>query len=79
MNLPDGDGYYETRWFGMWRERRKVGQFKLPKSIQEVTGQTDVPIGEFLLQFKDTIVALEICEEGWISHNPMIDSALDGA
>ena len=79
MNIADGDGYYETRWFGMWKERKQIGEFKLPKSIQDITGQTEVPIGEFLLQFRDTIVGLEICEEGWISHNPMIDSSLDGA
>jgi predicted amidohydrolase len=38
-----------------------------------------VPIGVFIVNYKDTSVAYEICEEAWISNNPMIDAALDGA
>ena len=51
----------------------------LPKVIQEVTGQLTVPIGSFVMNFNDTSLAYEICEEAWISNNPMIDAALDGA
>jgi len=32
-----------------------------------------------ILNFNDTSMAYEICEESWISNNPMIDAALDGA
>lgn len=38
-----------------------------------------MPIGDFLIEFNDTTLAYEICEESWISNNPMIDAALDGA
>ena len=51
----------------------------LPQVIQEVTGQLTVPIGVFVVNFNDTSLAYEICEEAWISNNPMIDAALDGA
>lgn len=47
--------------------------------VQEVTDQTSVPIGIFILNFNDTRMAYEICEESWISRNPMIEAALDGA
>lgn len=45
MNLADGDNYYETRWFGFWKERKTIGNFQLPREIQEITGQASVPIG----------------------------------
>ena len=51
----------------------------LPQIIQEVTQQHTVPIGCFILGFNDTSIAYEIGEEAWISDNPMIDAALDGA
>lgn len=51
----------------------------LPQIIQDVTQQRSVPIGTFILAFNDTSLAYEICEESWISNNPMIDAALDGA
>jgi len=47
--------------------------------VQQATGQLSVPIGVFILNFNDTSMAYEICEESWISNNPMIDAALDGA
>jgi|JI10StandDraft_1071094.scaffolds.fasta_scaffold1091342_2 NAD+ synthase (glutamine-hydrolysing) len=25
MNLADGDNYFETRWFGFWRDNKKIG------------------------------------------------------
>lgn len=56
-----------------------MGEFKLPLVIQEVTKQHTVPIGSFIIDFNDTSLAYEICEESWISNNPMIDAALDGA
>ena len=76
--LADGNCYFETRWFGFWKERAKVAEFKLPRIAQDATGQKTVPIGEFLMEFNDTTVAFEICEESWISDNPLIDSVLDG-
>lgn len=51
----------------------------LPQLLQEATQQQTVPIGCFILAFKDTSLAYEIGEEAWISDNPMIDASLDGA
>jgi NAD+ synthase (glutamine-hydrolysing) len=45
MNLADGDNYYETRWFGFWKERKMITDFQLPREIQEITGQKTAPIG----------------------------------
>lgn len=57
MNLADGDNYYETRWFGFWKERKMITDFQLPREIQEITGQKTAPIGQFLIQFNDTVFA----------------------
>ena len=51
----------------------------LPQIIQEATGQKIVSIGSFILHFNDTQIGYEICEQSWISSNPMIDASLDGA
>jgi NAD+ synthase (glutamine-hydrolysing) len=76
--LADGDNYYETRWFGFWKEKQMVDEFKLPLIIQELTCQTTVPIGVFLIDFNDACLGYEICEEAWISDNPMIEAVMDG-
>ena len=76
--LADGDGYFETRWFGFWKQKGQVAEFKLPRVIQDVTGQKRVPIGEFLIEFNDTCLGFEICEESWISDNPLIQAVMDG-
>lgn len=59
--LADGDNYYETRWFGFWKEKKQVDEFKLPRIIQNLTGQTSVPIGVFLIDFNDACLGYEIC------------------
>ena len=53
--------YNETRCFATWKYKREVGEFQLPQVIQELTGQTTVPIGVFIVNFKDTSIAYEIC------------------
>ena len=77
--MADGGNYFETRYFSAWKNPRKIDDFMLPQIIQESTGQLTVPIGCFIIGFNDTSLAYEICEESWISNNPMIDAALDGA
>lgn len=57
MILADGDNYFETRQFASWQSKRSVGSFKLPQSIQRVTGQKEVPIGVFIIEFNDTSLA----------------------
>ena len=59
--LADGDVYFETRWFGFWKEKGKIAEFKLPRAIQEANGQKRVPIGEFLIELNDTCLGFEIC------------------
>ena len=57
MILADGGNYYETRYFSAWNHPRKTDEFMLPQIIQEVTQQTMVPIGSFILAFNDTSIA----------------------
>lgn len=76
--LADGENYFETRWFGFWKEKAQISQFKLPRIVQQATGQKTVPIGDFILEFNDTSVGFEVCEESWISNNPLIELSLDG-
>jgi len=40
MILADGDNYFETRQFASWESKRSVGSFKLPQTVQNITGQT---------------------------------------
>ena len=55
--LADGGNYFETRYYSAWQNKREVGEFLLPHNVQEVTGQVSVPIGVFVLGFKDTSLA----------------------
>ena len=61
MILADGDNYFETRQFASWKSKHTIGCFKLPENIQKITGQKDVPIGVFIIEFNDTSLAYEIC------------------
>jgi NAD+ synthase (glutamine-hydrolysing) len=79
MILVDDGNFFETRYFSAWKHPREIDEFMLPAIIQEATGQNTVPIGCFILAFNDTSMAYEIGEEAWISNNPIIDAALDGA
>lgn len=37
-----------------------------------------MPIGHIVLSCRDTDVGYEICEEAWVSNNPMIEQSLMG-
>ena len=77
--MADNGNSFETRYFSAWKYPCKIDEFMLPQIIQDYTKQNTVPIGCFILAFNDTSIAYEIGEQAWISNNPMIDAALDGA
>lgn len=75
-----GDGLYrEPRHFTAWVKERQVESHKLHQVVREVTGQTTVPFGDFILETPDTSVTCETCEELFVPRNPSIFTGLDGA
>ena len=74
----DDDIYRETRWFTAWVKKRQTEDFFLPRIIQEVTGQSKVPIGDAVISTLDTCIGYEICEELWNPQSTHIDMGLDG-
>jgi NAD+ synthase (glutamine-hydrolysing) len=55
--LANGEVYYEPRWFTPWPQESQT-TLKLPWG-------TEVPFGDFLLDFAGWKVGTHICEEGW--------------
>ena len=53
-------------------------QYSLPRMITEVTGQTQVPIGDCVIGLRDTVLGYEICEELWNPQSTHVDMAMDG-
>lgn len=78
-HLADDGNYREPRWFTAWSKDRSVEEFKLNPLLQSVTGQKNVPIGDFLIETNDTVLGSEKCEEMFTPRNPGIDMNLDGA
>ena len=77
--LADDGNYREPRWFTSWDKDRQVEEFKLPPLLASVTGQSRVPLGDFLIETNDTILGTEKCEEMFTPRNPGIEMSLDGA
>ncbi|MFK7804757.1 MAG: NAD(+) synthase [Anaerolineae bacterium] len=73
----DGN-YRERRWFTPWRQKRTLETLMLPDIIRQVTGQKTVPIGDGALEFNDTTLAAETCEELFAPDSPNIYLGLDG-
>jgi hypothetical protein len=74
-----GDGLYrEPRHFTAWVKQREVEEYKMPSTIKEVTQQSTVPIGDFILETPDTSVTCETCEE-LVCHifSPWCDTSTD--
>lgn len=76
--LCDDGNYRETRWFTAWTRRQEMEQYSLPRMITEVTGQTQVPIGDCVIALRDTVLGYEICEELWNPQSTHVDMAMDG-
>ncbi|KAL4200645.1 hypothetical protein AMTRI_Chr02g212180 [Amborella trichopoda] len=78
MCLADDGNYREPRWFSSWKRKPHLVDFKLPVEISEAISQTTVPFGHGYLQFLDTSVAAEICEELYTPNAPRVELALNG-
>lgn len=76
--MANDGNYREPRWFTSWKKRFQVEQYYLPRFIQDITKQTTVPFGEACLALKDTVLAVEMCEELFTPDSPHITYALNG-
>jgi NAD+ synthase (glutamine-hydrolysing) len=63
LALCEDGNYFEARWFTPWRRRRKIEEYQLEDVIANITGQRTCPIGDAVLQTRDTLVGAETCEE----------------
>lgn len=79
MALANDGMYRESRYFTAWVKERQVEDYQLEHVVQEVTGQTHVPIGDQILATRDTEVVCETCEELFTPRNPSTYAGHDGA
>ena len=78
LTMCDDGNYRETRWFTAWTRRQQLEEYRLPRMITELTGQTSVPFGDGVIALRDTVLGYEICEELWNPQSSHIDMGLDG-
>lgn len=78
MILAMDGNYREGRWFTPWRQKRVLEALILPSLIRKITGQKTAPIGDGVLNFNDTALAAETCEELFAPDSPNIYLGLDG-
>ncbi|KAG7035492.1 Glutamine-dependent NAD(+) synthetase [Cucurbita argyrosperma subsp. argyrosperma] len=78
MWLANDGNYRELRWFTAWKLKDKLVDFQLPRDISEALSQTSVPFGYGYIQFLDTTVAAEVCEELFTPIPPHAELALNG-
>lgn len=76
--LANDGNYRELRWFTAWKQKDSLVDFLLPDDVSEVLSQTTVPFGYGYLQFIDTAVAAEVCEELFTPVPPHAELALNG-
>ncbi|KAL9439635.1 hypothetical protein AB3S75_025156 [Citrus x aurantiifolia] len=76
--LANDGNYRELRWFTAWKQKDQLEDFQLPKEISVALKQKSVPFGYGFIQFLDTAVAAEICEELFTPIPPHADLALNG-
>lgn len=76
--LANDGNYREMRYFTPWSRPKYYEEFILPKTIQELTGQTNVTIGDCIIQTAETRLGAETCEELFTPQAPHIAMALDG-
>ncbi|KAL6979416.1 NAD(+) synthase (glutamine-hydrolyzing) [Sarracenia purpurea var. burkii] len=77
MWLANDGNYRELRWFTAWKQKELV-DFQLPSEISNALSQQTVPFGYGYIQFLDTAVAAEICEELFTPTPPHAELALNG-
>lgn len=78
MWLANDGNYRELRWFTTWKNKAQLVEFKLPAEISEAISQDSVPFGYGYMQFIDTAVAAEVCEELFSPMPPHTELALNG-
>ncbi|KAF8028051.1 hypothetical protein BT93_E0843 [Corymbia citriodora subsp. variegata] len=78
MWLANDGNYRELRWFTPWKQKNQLDDFQLPSEISEALSQKTVPFGYGYIQFLDTAVAAEICEELFTPLPPHAELALNG-
>ncbi|KNA23337.1 hypothetical protein SOVF_025770 [Spinacia oleracea] len=78
MWLANDGNYRELRWFTAWKQKHQMVDFQLPTAIADAISQYTVPFGYGFIQFLDTVVAAEICEELFSPVPPHAELALNG-
>uniref|UniRef100_A0A2P2JMK4 Glutamine-dependent NAD(+) synthetase n=1 Tax=Rhizophora mucronata TaxID=61149 RepID=A0A2P2JMK4_RHIMU len=78
MWLANDGNYRELRWFTTWKQKDQLVEFLLPVEISEAISQTSVPFGYGYIQFLDTAIACEVCEELFTPIPPHTELALNG-
>lgn len=76
--LANDGNYRELRWFTGWKQKDQLVDFQLPHDISEAISQKSVPFGYGYIQFLDTAVAAEVCEELFVPNPPHAELALNG-
>ncbi|KAK9230521.1 hypothetical protein WN944_023492 [Citrus x changshan-huyou] len=76
--LANDGNYRELRWFTAWKQKDQLEDFLLPHEISEALCQKSIPFGYGFIQFLDTAVAVEVCEELFTPIPPHADLALNG-
>ncbi|XP_004300490.1 PREDICTED: glutamine-dependent NAD(+) synthetase [Fragaria vesca subsp. vesca] len=78
MWLANDGNYRELRWFTAWKQKDQLVEFQLPGDVSKAVSQESVPFGYGYIQFLDTAVAAEICEELFTPSPPHAELALNG-
>ena len=78
MILANDGNYREMRYFAPWTAPRTLEQFALPRTIQAITGQQFVPLGDGAIATRDTVLGVEMCEELFAPASPHTYLGLDG-
>ncbi|OAY56311.1 glutamine-dependent NAD(+) synthetase [Manihot esculenta] len=78
MWLANDGNYRELRWFTAWKHNDQLVNFHLPNEVSKAINQDSVPFGYAFIQFLDTAVAAEVCEELFTPIPPHAELALNG-
>lgn len=79
MTLSDDGNYREGRYFTAWPiNKTELEEFHLPEIIQKIKGQNTTPIGNGIIQTKDTEIGIESYDELWQPNPPSIQMGLEG-
>lgn len=74
--MADEGNYRESRWFNCWSRPGEIDEHPLPAFMHDF--QKTAPFGDAVLDFADTSIAAEICEELFAPMSPHLSLALAG-